>query len=50
MSIEPDKKDKVVFTKMTIRTIVDANDPKPSKPVAYQFSNGRKFYRRGGRQ
>lgn len=47
MAIKPDQKNKVKFKKMGFKTIVQANDPKPPKAPAYEFSNGRKFYRKG---
>ena len=39
---------KVVYTRSSIKQIVNILDPKPPKEIAYEFSNGRKFYRKEG--
>ncbi len=38
--------EKVRFKKMSIKTIVEIAEPRPPKTPAYEFSNGRKFYRK----
>lgn len=35
---------KVTYTKSSIKQVVNILDRKPEKEIAYEFSNGRKFY------
>lgn len=37
---------KVVYTRTNIKQVVNFLDPKPQKEMVYEFSNGRKFYRK----
>lgn len=34
---------RVVFKKTTWRSVVKSADPKPTREVEYEFSNGRRF-------